>query len=960
MPVPAIGALLTGVGRVAGGAAMRGIAGAGIRRAVDGIANTIRGDAGSAVRNIFSGRGNQTIPNIEPATSYNVVEGFATAVKGAGGGGGAIVPTGGSSLVSRKTSAIVKAGGGNSIIEQLQAIRSRLDQLVEIELAAKKSLEDQILKYVRDSEKDARTKEQNQQESSSKAKSDVEKNPVVKAAKKTFGGIFDFIKDLVVKFIQYKVLDWLSKPENKDKIKNTIQFFMNLFKVLKTLYDIILGPQLKLVGMMTSLLSGGINTFFEFIGGVVNFFSLKWLPGFDGIIETIKNIPKIFTEMIPNAINGIINFFTKSLFGAVEEEGDRAINSAVGSADVGKAPPSDTGGTQPDEQQQPNLLGGAIQGIGNALGTILNPVGAITGMIGGLFGGNKDKQNPQLRDGGIVSNKKSDVSVKPLDELSSVAGVTSALKKSIKMFMELLTMPIRLVGAAMIALIMHTVGKIPGVKPFLQPIVDNIVSMFNLPPSIASIVSGRSAEPPVKKKEKKKKQESKTQQNTSPSPPPPPTLPPPDQSEATAAPATTTTGGSQPGAAMGTTGSPMQQWAKNFPDLAKKVEFGQSGFNQIQNVTKPNLFGDVSKNSFGMNQNILGDEKGGWIDGPQSGYPVSLDGGLTTAFIGHGTEWLGFKKSEGGKASSAYVVPFNTPATRSNGGLTQRRYTEAARGGYHLPYSMGGKVETKRGSGDEGLKTKTSGGSVITSRYGMRWGRWHAGTDLAGVPIGTPIKTLTGGKVLYASSYSGYGNTVDLQVSPGKVFRFAHLDGFAVKTGQVVPAGSLIGTLGNTGVGTGPHLHFEHRTKQDFGKGSSMDPEQTGALSEISIGGKPISGVKPDDTSAALDQTMQSPDQETQKKEEPFIFGTEHLKEVRDLYKLLNPESEPSSSKLQDVQTENLVTSSMPSTMTSSVGTTIIDASSQSTMNTSVSTRENPLGNTLPTSGTWSIYKINL
>ena len=34
---------------------------------------------------------------------------------------------------------------------------------------------------------------------------------------------------------------------------------------------------------------------------------------------------------------------------------------------------------------------------------------------------------------------------------------------------------------------------------------------------------------------------------------------------------------------------------------------------------------------------------GGWISGPQSGYPVSLDGGATTAFIGHGTEWVGMK-----------------------------------------------------------------------------------------------------------------------------------------------------------------------------------------------------------------------------------------------------------------------------------------------------------------------------
>ena len=58
---------------------------------------------------------------------------------------------------------------------------------------------------------------------------------------------------------------------------------------------------------------------------------------------------------------------------------------------------------------------------------------------------------------------------------------------------------------------------------------------------------------------------------------------------------------------------------------------------------------------------------GGWINGPMSGYPVSLDGGGTTSFIGHGTEWVG-RRSAGG---DAFVVPFNTPATAGGrNGLT--------------------------------------------------------------------------------------------------------------------------------------------------------------------------------------------------------------------------------------------------------------------------------------------------
>ena len=69
---------------------------------------------------------------------------------------------------------------------------------------------------------------------------------------------------------------------------------------------------------------------------------------------------------------------------------------------------------------------------------------------------------------------------------------------------------------------------------------------------------------------------------------------------------------------------------------------------------------------------------GGWIHGPQSGYPVSLTG-QGVDFIGHGTEYVAQKKAGGG-----FVVPFNTPATRNNPGLTNRRMGEAIRGGFDL------------------------------------------------------------------------------------------------------------------------------------------------------------------------------------------------------------------------------------------------------------------------------------
>ena len=73
---------------------------------------------------------------------------------------------------------------------------------------------------------------------------------------------------------------------------------------------------------------------------------------------------------------------------------------------------------------------------------------------------------------------------------------------------------------------------------------------------------------------------------------------------------------------------------------------------------------------------LEGFAKGGWISGPQSGYPVSLDGNKPD-FIGHGTEYVA-RRSDGG----AFVVPFDTPATRAMPGLTNSRLSEAAQQGF--------------------------------------------------------------------------------------------------------------------------------------------------------------------------------------------------------------------------------------------------------------------------------------
>ena len=116
----------------------------------------------------------------------------------------------------------------------------------------------------------------------------------------------------------------------------------------------------------------------------------------------------------------------------------------------------------------------------------------------------------------------------------------------------------------------------------------------------------------------------------------------------------------------------------------------------------------------------------------------------------------------------------------------------------------------------------------ITSRYGMRRGRMHYGTDY-GVPIGTPVKAGGSGKVVSAGTAGGYGRFVEILHSGGIVTRYGHLSKVLVSCGQTVKVGSLIAKSGNTGRSTGPHLHYEKRSVRPLAKcGGYKAPKDSG------------------------------------------------------------------------------------------------------------------------------------
>lgn len=97
-----------------------------------------------------------------------------------------------------------------------------------------------------------------------------------------------------------------------------------------------------------------------------------------------------------------------------------------------------------------------------------------------------------------------------------------------------------------------------------------------------------------------------------------------------------------------------------------------------------------------------------------------------------------------------------------------------------------------------------------TSPFGRRWGRMHAGVDMAG-PIGTPIYATGDGVVVFAGVQSGYGRVIKIKHALGTQTVYGHLNRIGVKVGQKVSRGARIGDMGNTGRSTGPHLHYEVR-----------------------------------------------------------------------------------------------------------------------------------------------------
>ncbi|MFF5127501.1 peptidoglycan DD-metalloendopeptidase family protein [Streptomyces syringium] len=149
--------------------------------------------------------------------------------------------------------------------------------------------------------------------------------------------------------------------------------------------------------------------------------------------------------------------------------------------------------------------------------------------------------------------------------------------------------------------------------------------------------------------------------------------------------------------------------------------------------------------------------------------------------------------------------------------LDREKFTAAA--GAYGPAA----VDTA-GAAEEAEWTRPVLGYELSAGYGdsgASWARGHTGQDFA-VPIGTPVRSVGAGTVVSAGCGGPFGISLVIRHAEGWYSQYAHLSASFVAPGEPVLAGQWIGLSGSTGNSTGPHLHFEIRTKPGYG--SAVDP----------------------------------------------------------------------------------------------------------------------------------------
>jgi murein DD-endopeptidase MepM/ murein hydrolase activator NlpD len=122
-----------------------------------------------------------------------------------------------------------------------------------------------------------------------------------------------------------------------------------------------------------------------------------------------------------------------------------------------------------------------------------------------------------------------------------------------------------------------------------------------------------------------------------------------------------------------------------------------------------------------------------------------------------------------------------------------------------------------RGNGDPGQPTATGTYAFVLPRSSIQTEYWltktHHDYPAADIPVGTgtPMYAVTAGRVTHTSATGSCGLGYILAGNDGVTYTYCHGNSRAVASGATVTAGQYLGTTGNTGNSSGPHLHFQVR-----------------------------------------------------------------------------------------------------------------------------------------------------
>jgi murein DD-endopeptidase MepM/ murein hydrolase activator NlpD len=785
-------------------------------------------------------------------------------------------------------------------VEELGQIRKTLGSLLAIEKRYYKFLGDRILNFAKEEErKRFREKERLQEENKKKKGKDKVSNPIVEKAKSDLSMIGGFFQNLLRFFVGYKVLQWASNPANTRKIQDFANLFIKLFKFISAVTEFGVDALMKTITVTSKV----INGVFDFVGKVAEFFSFSWLGGgVEWLLKTIEDVTSVFAS-IPNAISLTIKFLTNllpnflesvltnGLFGGQKELQGQAEQS-IDAKKPAESATEITGDT--DKTGQSDLGEKAKESLSNIGKNILKTlfpgidiatnIGAkIGGSIKSFFTGGKSQEElPKLAKGGIVTRPTEAIvgeagpeAILPLDKLGSfgIDGFKAATNKVIPKFMTLLTLPFKIIGAGILALISATVGKIPGIGQFIKPLVSNIAAGFGLPPGLVSgmtgfvggvgemVTSGMGDVAELFGKQEvnvsqQKGEEftpgrdtsvkgllgnilsaliSKQKKSVTPAPTTPPTPPAPPA----AAPAAS---GNDPAATSAPTLSPIFDRSQQSGAVP-----GQGGGDKIPALLEPN--------EYVLNRNAT----------KAMGGPKVLDQ------INHGM----------------------FPRFGSGGPVSTRKFLKLGGGWAPVPEDSNG---------------------VLMGR-GLEHG--YTARDLP-MPVGTPLLSPFDGKVQEINKNpGGWGNYIVLKSNNGLFSLFGHVSAYTKKQGDTVKVGEQVASSGHQhggGRSTGPHLHWEIGSSWNGTIGGKVEPiAWTKGKATPSVTGQTSS-------TAATDVTNQ--DQNNTSTEFTVDMANAAAENLGKLYKMLNaptqesstPAATPkitqtvskSSGNLQRVQRENL------------------------------------------------------